>query len=405
MWNGQIKQVHWEPTDRCNSACPMCPRFTKDGFEVETLENQEWTLESFKASWPIEFIKGLDKILSCGNFGDPCACREFVDIYEYIREINPSIGLACNTNGSLRNPSWWKRLGSVMREDQHPGNYCTFSLDGLEDTNHLYRRNTVWSKIMENAQAFIDGGGIAHWDYIVFEHNEHQVDEAKELARKMGFKNFNIKKTTRWNRYEDGQGKYTVIWKGKELYDLKQPKQEKYQHNFEDTILFKQSKYQDVSLEQFEKIVGNQNFDFRFVNGKYEKIHLNDLSVACRAVKDARDHQPNNEIFISAGGTVHPCCFLGSEPFRDRTLRIDVNYNKMVELNGGLDSLNMHKRNLFDIIQSPIFQQWIPNTWKASGNKTMMPAKCGSCCGVEFNALDFGELGNKKDSYIKENDK
>ena len=128
MWSGKITQVHWEPTDKCNSACPMCPRYTEEGFETKTLSNVEWTLEDFRKSWPIDFIKGLDKILACGNFGDPCACREFVDIYEYCREIHPGIGLACNTNGSLRTPSWWSRLGAVMRADQNRGNYCTFSL-------------------------------------------------------------------------------------------------------------------------------------------------------------------------------------------------------------------------------------------------------------------------------------
>jgi MoaA/NifB/PqqE/SkfB family radical SAM enzyme len=117
MWNGIITQVHWEPTDKCNSACPMCPRYDSLGFEIGTLKNTEWTLEGFKSAWPVEFIQGLWKILACGNFGDPCACKEFVNIYEYCREISPAIGLACNTNGSLRNPAWWSRLGAVMREE------------------------------------------------------------------------------------------------------------------------------------------------------------------------------------------------------------------------------------------------------------------------------------------------
>jgi hypothetical protein len=34
----------------------------------------------------------------------------------------------------------------------------------------------------------------------------------------------------------------------------------------------------------------------------------------------------------------------------------------------------------------------------------MRPAKCGQCCGVEFNGLDFGELGEKKDSYFDPKD-
>jgi MoaA/NifB/PqqE/SkfB family radical SAM enzyme len=316
------------------------------------------------------------------------------------------MGLACNTNGSLRNPAWWSRLGAVMREDQNLGNYCTFSLDGLEDTNHLYRRNTNWKKIMENAKAFIDAGGVAHWDFIVFEHNEHQVDEARELARSMGFKNFNVKRTTRWAKYKNGVGSYPVYSKGIHLYDLKQPNEDKFKHNFEDSQYFKQSKYQSITLNDFKNMVGIKNGDMRFVNGEWQTIDLDSLNIACRAVKDVREHQPHNEIFVSAGGHVAPCCFLGSEPMIDTKVKDrDENYISMIIAQGGMHRLNMHTTDIYDILQLDIFQKWIPDTWdNENGNTSMRPAKCGQCCGVEFNGLDFGELGNKKDSYIvKEN--
>jgi MoaA/NifB/PqqE/SkfB family radical SAM enzyme len=386
----------------------MCPRYDERGFEIGTLENAEWTLESFKAAWPKEFIQGLHKILACGNFGDPCACREFVDIYEYVRELNPRIGLACNTNGSLRTPEWWARLGAVMTQQQNNGNYCTFSLDGLEDTNHLYRRNTNWKKIMENAKAFIDAGGIAHWDYIVFQHNAHQVEDARQLAKDMGFRNFNVKRTTRWADYigtTEKKGTYPVYWKGKHLYDLTQPDEEQFRHNFADAEYFKQSKYQSITLDDFKKMVGVKNVDYRWIDNKYTEIDLTDLSIGCRSVRGAREHQPFNEIYISAGGHVAPCCFLGSEPFQDTSVRDrDENYVSMITAQGGLKSINMHESNLYDILKLDIFQLWIPDTWKADGNKSMRPTKCGQCCGVEFNGLDFGELGDKKEAYFDSKD-
>ena len=402
MWNDKVTQVHWEPTDKCNSGCAMCPRYYSQGFELSTLENVEWTLESFKKAWTVDFIKDLNKVLACGNFGDPCACKEFVDMYEYMREINPNIELACNTNGSLRTQDWWARLGKVITQrPDRTGGYCTFSIDGLEDTNHLYRRGTVWKNIMRNAEAFIAAGGEAHWDFIVFEHNEHQVDEARELAIKMGFKNFNVKRTTRWNQYKDGQGAYPVIWKGKYLYDLKQPKEEKFKHNFEDATYFQQSKYQSFNFHDFQQAEGKINKDMRFVNGKYQSIVLHELKIACRAVKNAREYQPANEIFISAGGHVAPCCFLGSEPFKDYNgVHADKNYVDLIKMQGGLTELNMHNNNIYNILQLDIFQKWIPDTWKEDGNRSMRPLKCGQCCGVEFNNLDYGELGDKKDSYL-----
>jgi len=405
MWNGIIEGVHWEPSDKCNSGCPMCPRYTRDGFETSTLVNTEWTFDSFVEKWPVEFLKNLRKILSCGNFGDPCACRDFSSIYQYVREINPGIGLACNTNGSLRTTDWWYNLGKVMREEQNKGNYCTFSLDGLADTNHLYRRNTNFDKIIENAQAYIDGGGIAHWDFIVFKHNEHQVEEAKNLAKKMGFKNFNIKRTTRWSSYKDGQGYFEVMHKGKHLYNLEQPSDKPFKHNFEDATYFKRQNRQSMTLQQLRKVDGKDNVQDVMVNGKWREIPLNKLNVACRAVKGNRKDATLNEIFISANGTVAPCCFLGSEPFLDKEIH-DENYIKILEIDGGVERFNMHKYDLFEILQRAAFQKYIPDTWRL-GKKTvssfrLRPFKCGSCCGVEFNTLDFGELGNKLGSYLDE---
>ena len=51
---------------------------------------------------------------------------------------------------------------------------------------------------MESASYYISAGGKAVWDYIVFAHNEHQVEKAKKLAFKIGFKQFIIKKTGRF---------------------------------------------------------------------------------------------------------------------------------------------------------------------------------------------------------------
>ena len=64
-----------------------------------------------------------------------------------------------------------------------------FSIDGLKNTNELYRRKLEWEKLMRNASAFIEAGGVAYWDMLVFKHNEHQIEEVRQLAKNMGFKN------------------------------------------------------------------------------------------------------------------------------------------------------------------------------------------------------------------------
>ena len=126
----------------------------------------------------------------CGNYGDPAAGYYTMDIYNYFRKINPEIVLGMNTNGAVQSTFFWHALGRLFNQ---PQDYCVFSIDGLEDTNHVYRKNVNWAKLMSNVQAYIAAGGSAHWDMLVYKHNQHQVYDCERLARDMGFKWFRAK--------------------------------------------------------------------------------------------------------------------------------------------------------------------------------------------------------------------
>ena len=72
-------------------------------------------------------------------------------------------------------------------------------------TEHL-EQNVNWNKVMENTMSFIGTGARAHWDMLVFEHNKHQVEESKEIAKEMGFSWFRTKETDRWDTYTKNMG-------------------------------------------------------------------------------------------------------------------------------------------------------------------------------------------------------
>ena len=130
----------------------------------------------------------------CGNYGDPAAGYYTMDIYNYFRSVNTEITLGMNTNGAVQTTFFWHALGKLFNK---PHDYCVFSIDGLEDTNPVYRKNVDWNKLMNNVQAFIAAGGSAHWDMLVYKHNQHQVDECEQLARAMGFTWFRAKVSKR----------------------------------------------------------------------------------------------------------------------------------------------------------------------------------------------------------------
>lgn len=188
----EIRVLHVEPTDVCQLACPLCVRETDKSFDKNT--HHHLTIEQIQNHFDQEFIVGLDKMFMCGNYGDPAAGKNTLELYRYFRSINPKITLGMNTNGALQNTNWWKSLAKIFNQ---PLDYVVFSIDGLEDTNHLYRKNIIWSKLIENVQAFIGAGGSAHWDMLVYRHNQHQVDQCEQLARSLGFSWFRAKVSKR----------------------------------------------------------------------------------------------------------------------------------------------------------------------------------------------------------------
>ena len=187
-----IKVLHLEPTDVCQAACPLCLRELDKDFDQKT--QHHLTVSQVQKQYSEDFIKNLDKMFMCGIYGDPAAGRYSLDLYRYFRKINPDIVLGMNSNGALQNTLWWHELGCIMNQSQ---DYVVFSIDGNEDTNHIYRVNVNWTRLKHNIEAFVSAGGQAHWDMLVYRHNQHQVDECEQLARDMGFQWFRAKTSRR----------------------------------------------------------------------------------------------------------------------------------------------------------------------------------------------------------------
>lgn len=187
-----IKILHLEPTDVCQAACALCARET----DVKFNKNQQHhlTVAQVAQHYNQDSIKNLNKMFMCGVYGDPAAGKHTLDLYRYFRKINAEIVLGMNTNGALQNTIWWHELGRIMNQ---PQDYVVFSIDGNEDTNHIYRTNVNWIRLKNNIEAFVSAGGRAHWDMLVYRHNQHLVNECEQLARELGFSWFRAKVSRR----------------------------------------------------------------------------------------------------------------------------------------------------------------------------------------------------------------
>ena len=171
-----------------------------------------------------------------------------------------------------RDADWWKELAFILGGRGK----VQFSVDGLEDTNHLYRVNVNWKKIEEAMDVFTQAGGKGVWVYLVFEHNEHQVEEAEQMAKLFGFK-FVRKKTGRWvQSYKGKKIDKKVTTKGNEIKPATKPE------------------HQNKSVNKYDRLVKT--------HGSFQE-YLDQTPIKCKSLI-------TNEIYISAEGLVTPCLSL-----------------------------------------------------------------------------------------------
>ena len=302
----QIKTIHLEITSKCQASCPMCSRNIQGGVDNPFIAITEITLDDFIKWFPVDFIKQLDRLYMCGNLGDPVVAKDKLEIFTYLKSTNPNISLGMNTNGSARNTAWWTKLAKL-------GVVVRFGIDGLSDTHALYRIGTDWDKIITNAKSFIQAGGYAIWDMLVFDHNQHQIDDCKSLSKELGFKEIAIKNTSRFHN-----GSLNVLDKtGKTIH-----------------ILYATEKSKDLTSRVHQ----------------YATKPVEEKKVISCKVKNEKS------MYVSATGNVVPCCWLDMEWMPPHSFsRID--YMDIIGRH-----LNLHDLSLDEIFNEGMFSD-IEQSW------------------------------------------
>ena len=352
-----IRIVHLELTHRCNAACPMCARNIHGGALNPDMPLSELSLADIKTILLPDFIAGLKRIYACGNYGDPIVARECIEVFHYLREHGPKLNLCLHTNGSARRPDWWRELAGIMKQGPH---YLRFGIDGLEDTNHLYRRGTDWETVMRSAETFIEAGGHAEWDFLVFKHNEHQVETARKLAQDMGFKEFFVRKTGRFlsaGELETSERFDVLDKKGKFEYWLEQPAN---------------PEYLNPAFGNLEQV--KQRY------GEYQ-TYLDQVEVNCKVAGG------KGKMYLSAQGFALPCCWLGAV-FSEASTDERRQFAELINQHGGSTALDARRLGLKQVIEGPLFRQAIPRSWDLESIADGKLAICARTCGKEYDPLD-----------------
>ena len=182
--------IQIETTTRCLLGCPACSRtvfaeklhrpYPKIDLDVDDLWN----------FFDCDSGRAITTLSLCGDYGDSIYYPKLFELIERFRSTKQFI---IHTAGSHQPAEFWHQLVALLT----PEDTVVFGIDGLEDTNHLYRRNSNWASIMTALDIVVASGVQAEWDTNIFSFNYNRLDEIRKFAQSRGAR-FVCKKTSRF---------------------------------------------------------------------------------------------------------------------------------------------------------------------------------------------------------------
>lgn len=370
---------HIELTDKCNARCVQCSRnrINSKG-ELEERPDlclTEITIDRYKKIFQ-NYQKQAKAVLFCGNMGDPMFAKDIYEISEYTltniltdwHSKNKNDSLKIYTNGGMRSAKWWYDYGKLLA----PYNgLVNFAIDGLEDTHHIYRTNTRYHRVIENARAYIEAGGRAEWSFIRFGHNQHQEEECRKLAQQYGFTQFTAVNTQRFY----GGNKVDYTWQNKNYSVTKYKPESSVVTELKDLDrtdkLWDGKKLNDLSADEIN--VNTQKSLDVYMSDPETIRKKSAGNISCHTSR-------RNDVYIDCMGYVHPCCWIGSNEYhRINNVTEKTKYQHMGnEMLNHRDLIPAWEKDFLDILKEDWYQHILPLSWD------MSPCRiCSRQCGKD----------------------
>lgn len=343
----KINKIELEITSGCNAACPGCARtLNKDKYELNDL-----SLDDIRKIFPDQRHIKDKKFKLCGVLGDPAFNNQCYEIVEYL--VSNGGWCQLSTNAGIQTADWWRKLGKLSADTQSVD--VSFCIDGHQETNHIYRINTHFPNIIRNVESYSSGGAgraIGTWIYIVFDHNEHELERARADAARFGLKF--ATRTGMRNSYNN--------WISE--VKRKQDNQLVTQVSTITTTGVKEHSRRS-EVEQLDKIVEQ----YQNITGTHTTVDFKPIveSISCKLVHEG-------EIFIASDLSVWPCCFLWDSYFKNQ----DRIQEKLSVYGESWNSLSTH--TLDHILKHEWFSETLGVSWHPSHHQHLK--RCIKTCAL-----------------------
>ena len=183
------RETHWggpvflsvEPTSLCNLRCPECP----SGVGELNRRSGFMNLTAFREI--IDSVK--DKTLGLLLYfqGEPFLNKDIYSMISYARRAGMYVITSTNAHFFAKDEDAHQLIDSGL-------NSLIVSLDGItEETYRRYRVGGSLEKVLNGVEKIIRARTAAgarlprvYFQFVVMSHNEHEIGEAKKLARQYG---------------------------------------------------------------------------------------------------------------------------------------------------------------------------------------------------------------------------
>jgi len=301
---------HFELTSICTLKCPRCSRTEiPDDLVIDSLD-----LNFFKDNFTADVVSNIKRISLCGYDGDPIYNKQFIEICNYFKTINPTLEIYIVTNGSYKTAEWWTRLGDILNEyDQ-----IHFSIDGWDqESNEKYRINSNWESIVNGITALRGQAVRLVWDAIYFDFNYTHIDDMITTAKELGFDAFRITKSNKFNFYYDT---YST--------DLEPPKE----------FISNSGRFENETIQLSDRRIYNDSFD-EAVSLYQQQDKSKSIIPLCKI--------GTKGLFVDSQGYFYPCCWIINR------------YNKETYQNWLTDDKNIRASGIDHVLNNTYWEQFL----------------------------------------------
>ena len=322
MSSKNLIAIDFEIASTCNAVCPVCIR--RNHGQLAEFKQQYRTADEVKRILS-DTVEQLQHIQFCGNYGDPMTNPEILDICEWIRSKNEHVSMRISTNGGIGSPKHYKRLGQL-------GVHLIWGIDGAsKEINELHRVRVDYNKVIRNMDEYISDikdGTYHEWQYIVWQENAHELEDAVKVAYEKGIKVFYVRRPNGadWGPVHvyDFQGEHTHLLHGPVETDLLDTHWElKTQY----PELLQRIQTQNVfvtPVRKAEAVVPPKIKGIPFPhNAPYSELLDDGEQTLVDSITDQtcfskNFHKPDDltenkhYVFIGFDNNVYPCCMIGS---------------------------------------------------------------------------------------------